>query len=128
MEQWSATYDQDLATTLLGEAGGPDAPPMPKEWFQDPSCSAYESAPGYSLLMELADSMSMPFGTMCLISTVFLVVGASAVGLVLGGTMIGLAAMTVGILAAAIAGLLPMWFLLVALVLGIRLAFAWTRA
>lgn len=128
LETWSATYDQDMATTLLGEAGGPDAPPMPEEWFQDPSCSAYGSVPGYTLLIDLSDSMSMPYGTMCLMSTVFLVVGVSVVGLVLGGTMIGLSAMAVAILAASIAGLMPMWFLLVALVLGISLAFAWTRA
>lgn len=125
---WSMDWDRDFATTLLGDPSGPQAPPMPEEWFQNPSCEAYGSVPGYALLIDLSDSMGMPFGTMCLISTVFLVVGASAAGLVLGGTMIGLAAMAVGILAASIAGLLPMWFLLVALVLGISLAFAWTRA
>lgn len=120
-------WDRDVATTLMGEEG-PEAPPMPGEWFQDPSCDAYASFPGYDLLINVADSFGMPYGTMCLIHTVFLVVGVSAVGFVMGGTMIGLGTMAVAIMAGSIAGLMPMWFILVALVIGITLAFAWTRA
>lgn len=127
---YSEDYAEDLATTFMGGGGGDVAPsPMPPWWFQNPSCAAYNQTPIFGLMQTLFASYDLPDCTGCLLVTIFL--------LILGGifayaathnTLTSGLVLAVLIVIMSIAGLLPMWMLLVVLIMVIGITFAWSRA
>ncbi|GAG86648.1 unnamed protein product [marine sediment metagenome] len=103
--------------------------PTPPWWFQDPSCTAYENIPLFGLVQNLAVSYDMPENTACLLITIFLLVLAGIIAFSMtNNALTSGMVLAVGITSASIAGLLPMWMLLVALLMVVGITFSWSRA
>jgi len=127
---YSEDYAEDLATTFMGAGGGDEATaPMPPWWFQNPSCAAYNQTPVFGLMTTLFASYDLPECTGCLLVTIFLLIliGILVYSLTHNALTSGLI-LAVAIVVMSIAGLLPMWMLLVVLIMVIGITFAWSRA
>lgn len=126
-EEYSETYVQDFATTLMGE-DDPEGPPMPPEWFQTPSCTAYEKLPFFFAIENTANAYSIPLNNFCLGLTLLWITGAGLLSYLFTKTnVLALGVMVVAITVCSIAGLLPMWMLLIAVVLAGGMVFIWQR-
>ena len=124
---YTAAYDQDYATTLMGTPGI-EAPPMPPEWFQTPECTAYTLLPIFPLFTGLSGGYSIPLPTVCVGVTLLWIMVLT--GLTYVGTknlLIPLPVMAVAIGVCSIAQLLPMWMMMVAIVLAGLTFFVWRR-
>jgi hypothetical protein len=103
--------------------------PEPPWWFQEPSCAAFENLPIFGLMQSTFVSYDLPECTGCLLITIFLLLLVSIVAYTITHN-----ALTSGLVLAAaivitsIAGLLPMWMLLVALLIVVGVGFSWSRA
>lgn len=127
---YSEDYAEDLATTFMGAGGGDEATaPMPPWWFQNPSCAAYNQTPVFGLMTTLFASYDLPECTGCLLVTIFILIliGILVYSLTHNALTSGLI-LAVAIVVMSLAGLLPMWMLLVVLVMVIGITFAWSRA
>ena len=125
---YSEDYAEDLATTLMG-GGDNITVPVPPWWFQEPSCAAYENIPIFGLVESTAESYDMPCNTACLLITIFLLILISIIAFsITHNALASGLVLAVGIVIASIAGLLPMWMLLVALLMVVGISFAWSRA
>lgn len=135
---WSDCYAEDWATTLAGaDDEGPDTPGVPPEWDQDPSCYAYSKLPLYDIIIGASNSLGLPEGTACLLLTMGFIVLVGIVGYGVSGRseMVLLLVIAVGILVASVVGgddnqpgLLPLWFIAIALALGGVVMYIWKRA
>jgi len=120
-----------MATTPAGEKpGGPDIPDVAGEWEQSPTCAAYSKTPFITFITGAADSMGVPHGTACLMSTMGLIIMVGITGYFVSGRseFVLLAVVSVGIIASSIAGALPMWFIAIGIVLGGGILYIWKRA
>lgn len=125
---YSVDYAQDLATTLMGAEDNVTVP-MPPWWFQEPSCTAYANLPIFGLVQNTAESYDVPENTACLLITIFLLLLAGIIAFVIThNALTSGMVLTVAIVIASIAGLLPMWMLLVALLMVVGITFSWSRA
>jgi hypothetical protein len=126
-EAYSLCYDQDYATTLAGKAP-PDDVPMPPDWFQTPNCKIFEKLPVYSGITGMASGYQIPLNNFCLFLTLcgILTLSLGVWRLSKQGT-IAMAASSVLIIVAAIAGVMPLWILLPAFILGGVALFIWYR-
>lgn len=125
---YSVDYAQDLATTLMGSEDNITVP-MPPWWFQEPACTAYENIPVFGLIESTAASYDLPVNTACLLITIFLLLLASIIAFsITHNALTSGMVLAVAIVVASIAGLLPMWMLLVALLIVVGITFSWSRA
>lgn len=127
-ETWSTNYDQDFATTFMGEAA-PEAPTMPSEWFQTPQCTAYTYLPLiFPALDGVATEYEIPVNNMCVGFTLFWIVAVSLASyMVTKQLLLPIIVSSVLIAICSIAVLLPMWMLMITVALGGLALLLWRR-
>jgi len=116
---FSDDYDYDFATTLMG-SGGIVGPPMPPWWFQIPECTAYEKLPVlYPILEEINETYEISLGVICVIFTFLWILLAGVITFMIVHTaFLPIMVMAILITITAIAGLVPLVFILPAIILG----------
>jgi len=99
-------------TTLAGscEEDYPSTGDVPGGWFASPDHTKMEGFPGYGIINNIADTMSMPYGTMWLLLTMAVItIGGFFIYSRTHHLMIAAVFILVGTILGSIIGLLPLW-------------------
>jgi hypothetical protein len=132
---FSATYSQTLATTLASSISGTDdtgvlvPPDRPSGWFAAPNYIRMSDFPLYPSINLFADSMSIPRGTFWLLGMLGLAVLLGVIAFFLFGhsVMAAIIVMALVMLLGFLAGLTPLWMLIVIVIFCIMVVIIGSR-
>lgn len=132
-------YDEDFATPYAGTEP-PEDVDVPPNWFTDPTCDSWENVPGAMVVINgIETDYGLPHNTLCLFINLFLLSCAMTTsfgGMAIAtrrptGTqtiMVPFIVMCAGFIIGPVIGAFPGFFLAIGVIIGIGVAFAWSRA
>lgn len=132
-------YDEDFATPYAGTEP-PEDVDVPDNWFTDPTCDSWENVPGAMVVINgIETDYGLPHNTLCLFINLFLL--SCAMTTSFGGVaivtrrptgtqtiMVPFIVMCAGFIIGPVIGAFPGFFLAIGVIIGIGVAFAWSRA
>lgn len=132
---FSATSATALATTLASSGvGGDDTgvlvpPDRPSGWFSAPDYTRMEDFPLYLSINLFADSMSMPRGTLWLLGMLGLSILFGVIAFFIFGHSVtaGIIVMALTMLLGFLAGLTPLWIVIIIIIFGLMVVFIGSR-